>query len=357
MKTRLKKGRLIYIGVVLWFMTFVLSIKPSIPEKIPALRNILTPSVTNTFVDPQQLSSRLKTPSPEIIQTFTPALALQATQSECLLPTQSIDLCSNTQPTQVLYVYFIDVGQGDSILIQSSRGETILIDGGDENQAALNYLLSLGITKLDIVIASHVHPDHIGGLIEVLNTIPVAKVYSNGEMTTTLTYESFLDAILSSNAAYFEVKRGDTITDGSLNFSVLNLPYANENNTNNNSIILRLVYQNISFLFMGDAEYEVESSLVNSGFSIKSDILKIGHHGSNTSSSATFLNFVHPSIAVYSAGLGNPFHLPDPEVLKRITGLGTLIYGTDINGTILISTDGTNYQVRTTLQSEPVTIP
>jgi competence protein ComEC len=357
----MKKGRLLYVWVLLWLMivVIVLSIKPCIPEKKLALTNALIPSATNTSFDPQYLTSSITTPSPEIIlaQTFTPFPALQATNTECSLPTQSVDPYANTQPTQILNVYFIDVGQGDSILIQSSCGETILIDGGEDNQKALNFILSLGITKLDIVIASHVHPDHIGGLIEVLNTIPVAKVYSNGEMYSTLTYESFVDAIFSSNAAYFEVKRGDTITDGSLTLSVLNLPYGNENNANNNSIILRLVYQNISFLFMGDAEYEVESSLVNSGFSIKSDILKIGHHGSNTSSSAIFLDSVHPSIAVYSAGLGNPYHLPDPVVLRRISGIGTVIYGTDINGTILISTDSTNIQVLTTLQSEPITIP
>jgi competence protein ComEC len=262
----------------------------------------------------------------------------------------------NNNPN-LLKIHFIDVGQGESILIESPEGKIVLIDGGNQDGMALAYLEKLGVKKIDLIIATHPHSDHIGGLIEILNSIPASKVITNGQLNTSSSYEQFLDAILNSKAFYKEVAQGDTISEGDLVFSVLNPKTIMVDEENENSIVLRLSFGKISFLFMGDAGETVEYRTLMEELPISSTILKLGHHGSQSSSSIPFLQSVKPEITIYSAGLGNPFGNPNPNVIQSLVEMGINIYGTDRNGTIIITSDGLRYAVKTEKSPLPITIP
>ena len=273
------------------------------------------------------------------------------------LPTETtapLDTPVPVTPTAVnpLRVHFVDVGQGDSILIQAPDGEAGLVDGGETDTGIVQYLQSQGINHLDFVLATHPHSDHIGGLAQVLQVIPVDIVYTNGVAHTTLTYEHFLDAIIDSGAEYVEVKRGDTISLGRLTFEVLN-PVSNEDNDlNNSSIVLRMAYGEVSFLFTGDAQAAAESTMLASGLNLNATILKVAHHGSHSSSTPEFLAQVKPEVAIYSAGKGNDYGHPHPETIEGLLAVGAKIYGTDVNGTVVVTTNGSGYSVETIKQGQ-----
>jgi len=222
----------------------------------------------------------------------------------------------------------------------------MLIDGGDTDTGVVQYLKSKGITRLDVVVATHPHADHIGGLVQVLKAIPVAKVITNGQPTTTKTYENFLDAIAAAKSEYVEVKRGDIIRLGNIQFTVLSPASIIGDDLNNNSLVLRLVYGKVSFLFDGDAQAEAEASMAASSVSpVSATILKVGHHGSRTSSSPAFLSLVKPEVAIYSAGRNNAYGHPHPETLAALAAVGATVYGTDVNGTVIVTTDGNTFKV------------
>jgi competence protein ComEC len=270
-------------------------------------------------------------------------------------PTQSPSTVSPSPSTIVsapsgeLQVHFIDVGQGDSILILTPDGKAMLIDGGEAASGVVQYLKNKGVTRLDVMVATHPHADHIGGLVQVLKTIPVVKVVTNGQPTTTKTYENFLDAIAAAKAEYAEVKRGDSLRLGDLVFVVLNPASAKGDDLNDNSVVLRLGYGKVSFLFTGDAQTQAEASMAVSSFSpVQATILKVGHHGSRTASSKAFLDLVKPEIAIYSAGKGNSYGHPHTETIAVLLAVGAKIYGTDVNGTVIVTTDGSTYKVSPT---------
>lgn len=245
----------------------------------------------------------------------------------------------------LLLVHFINVGQGDATLIQTPEGYTALIDGGEKGSGVVQYLQSLGVKRIDLLIATHPHSDHIGGLVQVLSAFPVSKVVTNGQPHTTSVYESFLDGIAAAQAEYVEVRQGDLLQLGSLNFLVLS-PAANTNDDlNENSLVLRFGYGNTTFLMMGDAGRETEASLLASGQSLKADVLKVGHHGSSSASSPAFLDAVKPKVAIYSAGINNKYNHPAPETIAALTAAGASIYGTDTNGEIDFEIDLNGYNL------------
>jgi len=246
----------------------------------------------------------------------------------------------------------IDIGQGDSLLITFPHNESLLVDGGQpyKGPTVVSYLHSVGISHLDGVIATHPDADHIGGLIDVLQSIPVDKVYDLGLAKSTTTYEKLLQIVKDKNIPYANPRAGDTLNlDPDTTVLVLNpsLPFfPMTTDSNDNSIVIKITYQRISYLLTGDAASGAEARMI-SLFNCSAYVLKVGHHGSRYSSSATFLKAVKPHIAVISVGAGNRFGHPAPETLARLAAVGATVYRTDQHGTILVTTNGQTVDVGT----------
>jgi competence protein ComEC len=295
----------------------------------------LTPGATPTK---DNLAALLPEPSVTVSETPTPEATANRSTDE---PTATVTL-EPLNSAAPLVVTFIDVGQGDSILIVAPEGQTALIDGGSAGSGALAYLQAQGIKSIDLLVATHPNEDHIGGLIEILNALPVKKVISNGQAETTASYEQFLDAIANAKAEYGEAGRGDSLELGSLAFSVLNPATIIPDQLNTNSLVLRMSYGATRFLFMGDADMNAEAGILSAGLPVQADILKVGHHGSCESSSPAFLEAVQPLVAIYSAGSGNPFGHPCAGTLSALNARGIFVFGTDLGGsiTVTVTTDG-----------------
>lgn len=251
------------------------------------------------------------------------------------------------KPAPNMQVHFINVGQGDSILIQSPNGKNMLIDAGTKGSGTkvVNFLKSKGVSKLDIVVATHPHADHIGGLINVLNAFPVDQFIDSGNVHTSQTYYELLQLIDAKNIPFKVVKSGENLSfDSSLITAVL---HANENATSANdaSVVTRIAYDSVSFLFMGDAEKAVEADLLSRYSNLKSTYLKAGHHGSNTSSTKNFINAVKPIGTILSYGEGNSYGHPHSDVIANLGTVGSKIYSTAQSGDITITTNGKAHSV------------
>lgn len=244
-------------------------------------------------------------------------------------------------------VHFIDVGQGDSIFIQAPNGKTMLVDAGVKGagKAVVDYLRAQGVQKLDYVVATHPDADHIGGLIAVLNSISIKEFIDSGKVHTSQTYEEMLTLINDKNIRYTIPATGETLAlDPAISVEVL---ASDENASDNNdaSIVLRVAYNNISFLLMGDADKGIEQQLLQSGVDVEATILKAGHHGSNTSSSTEFIKAVNPLATILSYGQDNKYGHPHAEVVEVLKQEKSDLYGTAESGTIVVSTDGVTYDV------------
>ncbi len=243
-----------------------------------------------------------------------------------------------------LAVHFIDVGQGDSIFIDSPDAD-ILVDCGerDKAQVVLDYLTNLGVTHLDLIVATHPHTDHIGGMPGVLNSIEADAVLmpmlSGDLVPTTSTYEKLLRTIKEKKIKAIRAKAGTVYTYGDLNVTVL-APVSEGKDLNNNSVMLRLEYKRSSFLLTGDAEKSEENTVLKTGAVVASDVIKLGHHGSSTSCDTDFMNAVVPQYAVISCGVGNDYGHPHEETLEFLDNNNIKCFRTDIGGTIVIGTDG-----------------
>ena len=244
-----------------------------------------------------------------------------------------------------LKVTFLDVGQADSIFIQSNS-ENMIIDAGNnaDGNLIVNYLKEQGINDIKYVVGTHPHEDHIGGLDDIINNFSVSKIYLPDSITTTKTFESVLDAIENKNMTYNVPKIGEVISLGNSKITVL---YTGTSTTDLNmaSIVLKLVYKNVSFLFMADAPKEIEQNIINND--IKADILKVGHHGSRYSSSLEFLKKVNPEYAIISAGKDNTYNHPHIETLNNLNKLDIKVLRTDLDGTIIFTSDGNSLNIST----------
>jgi len=262
----------------------------------------------------------------------------------------------NEPTAKQMKVHFIDVGQGDSILIQSPNGKNMLIDGGTKSAGTkvVSFIKSKGITKLDYVVATHPDADHIGGLISVLNSISVGTFIDSGKSHTTETYYEMLNLIDVKNIPFKVPTAGDKIAlDSALNLQVLNSAEASDD-TNEASIVLKMTYGKETFLFMGDADTTTEAELV-AKYDLKSTVLKAGHHGSSTSTSQLFVNEVKPVTTTLSYGKENSYGHPHSEVVNRLKAAGSKLYNTVDHCDISVLTSGNGHTVSNTCT--PTTTP
>ena len=250
-----------------------------------------------------------------------------------------------------LTVHFIDVGQGDSELLQFA-GKNVLIDGGTPEMGSRveSYLRGHGVSSLDLVVATHPHDDHIGGLLTILNDLLVGQVLDSGQTHTSQTFENYLNLIDRKNILFNTAERGQKIDiDPAIKIEVLSPPATHfaGDDLNQNSVVLKVTYNKVSFLFMGDAGFMAENSLLASGYDLKSDVLKVGHHGSSSASGSAFLAKVKPTSSIIEVGAGNDYGHPTQKTLSALQSVGSKTYRTDTNGNIVITTDGTSYSIST----------
>ena len=235
-------------------------------------------------------------------------------------------------------IYFLDVGQADSILI-TNNNENLLIDAGnnEDGKKIVDYFKSLGITSFKYVVGTHAHEDHIGGMDDIIRNFNIEHFLMPDEVTTTKTFEDVLDALYERNISFETPNINDSFTLSESKIEVLYVG-SDEEDLNNSSIVLKLTYKNTKYLFMADATNEVERMILDNDLSC--DVLKVGHHGSQYSTSAHFLKAAYPKYAIISVGKDNEYGHPKKITLDKLERIGTKMYRTDLDGTIIVKSDG-----------------
>ncbi len=242
-----------------------------------------------------------------------------------------------------LLVHFIDVGQGEAILIQTPSDKTILIDGGPKKSGPnlVKYLSDLGVMDMDLIIATHPHEDHIGGLLTVFDSFVVKNVCYPAKAHTSVTFEQFINKVNQSGANRIKAIKGKFFDlDPVLEFMILSPLERDYDSLNHYSVVTKLTYGDISFLFTGDCERENEKMLLEDEFDLQAEVLNVAHHGSRTSSSTEFLKAVSPIVAIISVGQDNPYQHPHQEVIDRLLAQNVSVYRTDLHGNIILRCDG-----------------
>lgn len=244
-------------------------------------------------------------------------------------------------------VHFLDVGQADSALI-ACDGHYMLIDGGNAEDSDLiyAYLKQLGVEHLDYLVATHLHEDHIGGLSAAPYAATIGTALAPETNGTTKVFKNLVKALETRDMSLTVPAAGDTFSLGSAQVTVLG-PLKKYEDTNNTSLVLSVAYGETTFLFTGDMEYDAEINLVEAGGNLSADVLKVGHHGSSSSTCYRFLREVMPTYAVISVGKNNEYGHPTEPVLSRLSDAGVTVYRTDECGTVIVRSDGTNLTFET----------
>ncbi|MGM0604005.1 MAG: MBL fold metallo-hydrolase [Bacillota bacterium] len=260
-------------------------------------------------------------------------------------------LFSFNTTAQNLKIHFLDVGQGDSILIEEAEGQKILVDGGDRSDqiaaGIINYLKDQNIKKLDYIISTHPHADHIGGLVDIIDSFEVGTVLDSGKIHSSKTYENYLIKIDQENIDFDTPRKGDKLKIGKSEINFLHPEQELEQyDLNNSSLVFVLKFGEQNFLFTGDIEKEVESELLQENPELKVNLIKVPHHGSRSSSSAKWISSLKPEVAVIQVGADNHYGHPAAEVIELYQNEGARVYRNDLNGNIVITADGSNYSVK-----------
>lgn len=249
-----------------------------------------------------------------------------------------------------LEVSFIDCGQGDAILVKTPAGEYMLIDGGksEEGDNISQFLRNRGVKQLAVVVGTHPHSDHIGGLAKIITSFPVGKVYLPRVTHNTTAFEALLNAIKDKNLKINTARQGVEIPLAGVQACFIAPVGESYDDLNNYSAVVRLEYGDSSFIFTGDAEEFSEKEMLSSGEKLAADVLKVGHHGSASSTCPAFLKAVSPQYAVIMCGLDNDYGHPHRETLAALEAAGVKGYRTDLHGTIIMKSDGHDINIETT---------
>ena len=296
------------------------------------------PSPVNTVPSSSTASPIITTPKPASTTTSPPISTIPTNITPSPSPTQ-----------QLLKVSFIDVGQADCTIIQYGTSSMLIDAGGNATATALvSKIKNMGITKFDIVIGTHPHEDHIGGMDAVINNFNIGAIYMPKVSNTTKTFEDVLLAIQKKGLTITTPIPGVTFTLGQdVQCTILAPNSSSYPDLNSFSIVIKMVYGSTSFLFTGDAQSDSEKEMLSKGYDIKADILKVGHHGSTSSTSPAFLKAVSPKYAVIFVGKDNTYGHPHQVTLDKLNAAGIKIYRTDLNGTVTFSVTGSNISIST----------
>lgn len=257
----------------------------------------------------------------------------------------------------VFTLIVFDVGQADSLLVRTPNGKAMLVDAGDSDKDADEVILpglrELGVTELDYLVLTHAHQDHVGGMPSVLKSLPVGVAVFSGEVSTNSTYRDFLALVQSGEAKPLQARRGLTLDmGGDVVVEVLNPPEKLFDESNDNSVVLRLTYGQVSMMLTGDAESEAIESMKEAMVPMNAAVLKVGHHGSSDATSQWLLRAVSPQYALISVGADNRYGHPHAETMELLRDGGVEVYRTDQQGTITVTTDGSSVDIVTTKAGE-----
>lgn len=244
-------------------------------------------------------------------------------------------------------LHYIDVKKGDSIFIELPNEKTMLIDAGEavEGKKVINYIKQLGYSKIDYIVGTHPHTDHIGGLAQIINGFSVGKIYMPKVISTSKTYENLLNTISVNGLKIQTAKAGvNIINDNNLLIDIIAPNNDSYLDLNNYSVVIKITYQNRKFIFMGDAETINENEILTD---VTADIIKVGHHGSNTSSGQDFVSRVNAKYAIISVSSDNNYNHPNMNIVNRWENSGAKVYRTDLSGTIIAITDGNTLSIET----------